>query len=341
MDKGPYLGTVLSNADPEKLGRIKVNVPHVFGLNDGSSIGSIGLLDLPWAIPAGLPAGGTPASGGIDWLPDPGDQVVVFFLDGEPEKPIWMWLMQTVDQQKSFPLHVYQELASTLVPIRAGLTRYGHTIELNEGSVLISTKSGYQAIFMNGDIGAANGSVTLQTPAGQSFELDDATQTATLNVNVDYYVNVGDTWQGQADEIDFESMSRDILFTSGRDLTANVVRNIGLTSGQATSLKAGTTFGLTVGSDFTGNIGGNMTTNVTGSCNFTFATMNLGIAATHPFVLGDNLVEMLAALLIYLAGHTHGNGNNGSPTTPPIVPPQATVEPMLATLLSTTIKGQA
>lgn len=339
MDKGPYLGSVVSNADPEKLGRLKVNVPHVYGLNDSTSIGSISLLDLPWAIPAGLPAGGSPASGGIDWLPDPGDQVAVFFLDGEPEKPMWMWLMQTLDQQKSFPLHVYENIASTQTPIRAGLTRYGHTIEFNQGAILVSTKSGYQAQFLDGDASQNNGSITLQTPLSQSFELDDLTQTSTLNVNLDCYVNVGATWQAQADEIDFETMSRDIILKSGANLTVDTLQDIELTSDQATTIDTTTSLGFTVGTNYNTTVSGNMTTDVTGSCNFAFATMNLGTGATHPYVFGDILLELLNNLLIYLAGHTHGNGNNGSPTTPPIVPPQATVQPLLGQLLSTFIKG--
>lgn len=340
MDKGPYLGTVVSNADPEKLGRLKINVPHVYGLNDSTAVGSIGLLDLPWAIPAGLPAGGSPSSGGIDWLPDPGDQVCVFFLDQEPEKPVWMWLMQTLNQQKSFPLHAYQEIASTPTPIRAGLTRYGHTIELNQGAILLSTQSGYQVILLNGDQGASNGSIQLQTPQAQSFELDDATQTATINVNQDWYVNVGATWQGQADEIDFETMGRDLILKSGRNVTVESLQDIDLTSQQATTITTTTALNLDVGTNFDSTVQGNMTTDVTGSCTFTFATMNLGLAATHPFVLGDVLLELLNTLLLYLAGHTHGNGNNGSPTSPPLVPPQASVQGILTNLLSTTIKGQ-
>lgn len=335
MEKGPYLGTVLSAQDPAKLGRIKVSVPHVFGVSD-SALGTVGLTDLPWAIPAGLPSGGTPASGGIDWLPEPGDQVVVFFLDGEPEKPIWMWLMQTLNQQSSFPLHHY----SFNKPDRAGLTRYGHTIELNSGSALISTKSGYQLFMLNGDIGQNNGEILLQTPLGQFLEFDDNVQTATLNVLLDHYVNIGATWQAQADEIDFETLNRDIKLTSGNDFTVETVNDIVLSATQAASLSTGTTLALDVGTDYQTSVGNNMTTDVTGSCNFTFGTMNLGAAAVEPFVLGNRLLEFLNLIMIYLAGHTHSNGNNGSPTGPPIVPPQATAESVLETILSETIKGQ-
>jgi hypothetical protein len=42
---GTYCGVVENVKDPEKLGRVKVRVPHVFGF--------IGQNDLPWALPAG------------------------------------------------------------------------------------------------------------------------------------------------------------------------------------------------------------------------------------------------------------------------------------------------
>ena len=78
---GTYLGFVEEVRDPDKLGRIKARVPSAYGFSSGPG-GSIGTEDIPWAIPAGLAAGGSDASGGISWLPEPGDQVFVRFLDG-------------------------------------------------------------------------------------------------------------------------------------------------------------------------------------------------------------------------------------------------------------------
>src|SRR3954470_6030472 len=97
--QGCFIGIVEKVDDPEKLGRVKVRVPHAYGIF-GTEVGAVPLDDLPWALPAGLPAGGSSASGGASWLPEPGDQVVVQFLDHEPEKPIWSWLMQTRSQSQ-------------------------------------------------------------------------------------------------------------------------------------------------------------------------------------------------------------------------------------------------
>ena len=83
-----------------------------------------------------------------------------------------------------------------------------------------------------------------------------------------------------------------------------------------------------------------MSTVVTGPCSFEFTNLLLGAAATSPYVLGDRLLLTLNLLLVYLAGHTHSNGNLGSPTGPPTVSPQQNLGSILETILSTTILGQ-
>src|SRR3546814_1473831 len=96
---GTYGGIVEKVNDPEKLGRVKVRVPHVYGATGGGT-GFIGTNDIPWALPAGMPAGGSSNSGGFSHLPEPGDHVWVRFLDGQPEKPIREWGMQTITDAK-------------------------------------------------------------------------------------------------------------------------------------------------------------------------------------------------------------------------------------------------
>jgi len=336
---GPYVGVVVSNADPAKLGRVKVSVPHVYGVED-TTVAPIGITDLPWAIPAGLPAGGTTASGGMDWLPDPGDQVLVFFFDGEPEKPVWMWMMQTLDQADSFPLHHYSDKSAKGKPDRAGLTRYGHTFEINKGSVLASTKSGYQLFLLDGDSGEFNGNITLQTPRAQSLEIDDDTQSATLNINRDVYFNVGLSWQVQCDDLDFESMAGDFRFTIGKDWNATVAENMNLDVGIDLTNTIGGVLTDDVSLDWDATVGNDFNLDVTASINMKFAALNLGAGASEPYVLGNQLLTLFNTLLIWLAGHTHGNGNFGSPTAPPLVPPQTGIMPLLSTILSSTIKGQ-
>lgn len=336
---GPYIGVVVSNADPAKLGRIKVSVPHIYGVLV-DEIQPIGVNDLPWAIPAGLPAGGTQLSGGVDWLPDPGDQVMVFFFDGEPEKPVWMWMMQTLNQANSFPLHHYSDRSAKGKPDRAALTRFGHTIELNSGSLIESTKSGYQFYMIDGDTGANNGSITLQTPRAQMFEIDDETDSATLNINQDVNFQIGLTWTAMMYDLDFESISGDFKFTIGNNWNTTVAGNQDTEVTGDVALKTFGSVDDTIAESWDVTVGETCNIDVQQSMNITFANLNLGAAATEPFVLGNRLLALFNALLMWLAGHTHSNGNDGAPTGPPITPPQPVIMPLLNTITSQTIRGQ-
>lgn len=333
---GAYVGVVESNKDPEKLGRVKVRVAHVYGVPDGE-LGGIGLNDIPWAIPAGLPAGGSAASGGIDWLPESGDQVMVMFLDGEPEKPVWMWMMQTIDQQKSFPLHKYSTAKKT--PERAAMTRYGHTVELNSGSVIASTKSGYAMMFLNGDIGAQNGMIQIFTPKGQLWELDDENRTLTINVLGDCQQTFGGQWLSIADSMDFESVTGGFDITLGDtlkiiskgDYDATFTGDSTETYGGSQTLSVGQSADITVGTD--------LDITVVNYLTMAFAQLDLGLGATEPFVLGNRLYQLFNVLLLWLAAHTHSNGNNGSPTGPPIVAPQGECTGLLNQIRSNIIRG--
>jgi len=333
---------VVANADPAELGRVKVSVPQVYGVAD-SGVEPIGVNDLPWAIPAGLPAGGSQSSGGIDWLPDPGDQVLVFLLDGDPEKPVWMWLMQTLGQSDpvhGFPLHQYQKTPPTGKPTRAGLTRYGHTVELNSGSVVVSTKSGYQFTLINGEPLAFDGLALMRTPRGQLLEIDDLTQTATLNVNLDTFFNIGQSWIVQCGDLDFESLLGGFKFVTAEEWTATIGTTAAFDIGGDFNITTGGILGMDVAGDWTVKAGGLASLDVAGVLSTTFSELRLGAAAEEPFVLGNRLMETLNMLLVWAAGHVHSNGNNGSPTGPPITPPQPEIMPLLNTILSTTITGQ-
>lgn len=73
---GSYKGVVVDAADPEKLGRLKLRVPDVYGDN---------LLD-EWALSKGVMS---TKGGGIWMMPKEGDTVWVEFENGDPEYPIW------------------------------------------------------------------------------------------------------------------------------------------------------------------------------------------------------------------------------------------------------------
>lgn len=82
---GIYTGKVHDNRDPEQWGRLRVIVPSLFGDDP-----------LPtWAMMAGQSLGRRRRTGergrgvGSFRVPDIGAQVIVQFLDGNPELPVW------------------------------------------------------------------------------------------------------------------------------------------------------------------------------------------------------------------------------------------------------------
>lgn len=178
------------------MGRVRVRVPMVYGPVSGA-FGNIPDGNLPWALPAGIPAGGTPNSGGFSWIPSPGDRVWVRFLDGEPEKPVWEWGTQDLDQQKSFVLHQYDNKGAPKK--RGALTRYGHTIEFNPLSLILASKNGYSFVIQDSNTGQYDGALRISTATGSFVEIgDDPVGGAswiefvgnhTAYVNSDYEVN--------------------------------------------------------------------------------------------------------------------------------------------------------
>jgi hypothetical protein len=319
---GTFGGIVENVKDPEKLGRVKVRVPHIYGASGGST-GYIGTNDIPWALPAGMPAGGSPASGGFSHLPDVGDHVWVRFLDGEPEKPIWEWGMQTINDAKGLKLHQYHESGNVVgSPKRAGWTRYGHTVELNPDGVLITTSQGYRIQLTDGDDDEFNGLISVATPLGNLLELDDDT---------------GD-WTGYVTQ----SLNLQVI-----DSIIATARALDFTLTDSSTVNIGTTLDVIVSEDATLDIRGKLTlvagdeinVEAVGDIMVAFANLRLG-AGIEPFVLGTQLSAFLTALLTWLSTHVHTSTVPGSPTSPPIIPPEGVVEPPVAELLSVTIFGE-
>jgi uncharacterized protein involved in type VI secretion and phage assembly len=73
---GKYRGTVSNNVDPERKGRIQVQVPDVLGVTPSS-----------WAMPC-VPFAGIQS--GVAVVPAIGSGVWIEFEQGDPDYPIWV-----------------------------------------------------------------------------------------------------------------------------------------------------------------------------------------------------------------------------------------------------------
>jgi len=333
-----YGGIVEGNNDPEKLGRLKVRVPHVYGTS-GDAGRYIGTNDLPWALPAGLPAGSTKASGGFSHLPEVNDKVWVRFLDGEPEKPIWEWGMQTTDERQNFPLHSYKPGTppappnSVGRPDRAAWFKWSNGFEINQGGVIATTSQGYNVVLTDASAqGSYDGSVKMSTPLGQMLQLDDADLSGLLLINEDMKFQIFNDWLAMAASYEFLATTGDFIINvdfgefkvkATQDIGLFTVRNFTVEALLKGSIKTLSTLTLTS----------------IGSMALVFPTLTLGSGASEPFVLGNQLTAWMDSLLSYLSTHTHSNGNNGSPTGPPIVPPNSVVQPTPAAVVSRVIFG--
>lgn len=319
-----YAGIVASNTDPLKLGRIKVRVPHVYG-SDATGSGYIGTNDLPWALPAGMPAGGSALSGGFSQIPENGDKVWVRFLDGEPEKPIWEWGMQSVDDRDSLLLHRYGVGTPVGPPDRTLWTRYGHAIEINAGSMILTTSQGYRLVLTDAsEAGAGDGKLTLTTANGNMVELNDLDDTVKVLVVEDLYYTIGSGVIGQSDSYSWQTMSQDYELIVGGAYNLTASAGIDITNAADTSIDSLGSTRFTTTGDFT----------------MGFATLKLGLLAVEPAVLGTQLVTFLSGLLAWLSTHTHTSATPGTPTSPPLVPPVPTVQPTVAELISATVTVQ-
>ena len=317
---GIYGGLVEENKDQTGMGRLKVRVPAVYGLAD-----EVPTDRLPWALPRGMPFGNTSDSGGMSWIPSIGDTVVTSFLDGEPEKPMWEWFTAPVD--KPLKLHQYGTDGS---PNRSILTRYGHSVEFSANRVVVTTKQGQQLVIDTSD-DASGGQTAIQTPKGQSITLNDTRQnvviqglnaaaisaskvvinapTSTLIKTGRFSMVIGNmllTFQGNTIILSTSTGASVIISEDGHvAMTSSQGFSVGVDNDRVTLNSAKGTAGVVLEE---GKISIRSPQLVIDS-----GSVSIGIA-------GQNYPVVVASpeFIAWVLGHTHGNGNDGSPTAPPI-----------------------
>jgi uncharacterized protein involved in type VI secretion and phage assembly len=125
---GKYRGFVVENADPEKLGRLKLRVPSILGNEVVTG----------WAMPC-VPYGGD-ANQGMLFIPEVDAGVWVEFEEGDLEFPIWVgtfWSKPGGESELPFPNQPdgSEDSAVQDPPTRKIIkTLEGHTIQFEDGN---------------------------------------------------------------------------------------------------------------------------------------------------------------------------------------------------------------
>lgn len=166
---GKYRATVVDNQDPEKLGRLKLQIPSILGTRQSD-----------WALPC-MPFGGG-SDHGFFMVPEIDAQVWVEFEEGDIDRPIWtgtFW--QSGDDVP--PEADVEEMSTRLIK-----TPCGHILQFDdkdgEEKILLRHKTEAElTIDENGTLvltDAGGGTVTLDADSGQILIEDTNGNTISL-----------------------------------------------------------------------------------------------------------------------------------------------------------------
>lgn len=142
---GKYRGLVRDVDDPERKGRIKAEVPAVYGERIS-----------PWAMPCSPFAG---PSHGLVLLPEPGDGVWIEFEGGDPARPIWSGCWWADDQRPD----------PTGERVRLLATGSGHQLVFDEDAdeIRIVHPGGAEIVLSAQEIAITLGSCSIKVSASE------------------------------------------------------------------------------------------------------------------------------------------------------------------------------
>jgi hypothetical protein len=156
---GCYRGSVVSNEDPDNLGRLKIKCPAIYGDQ----------IFEEFIFPKGVQAG---IQSGIFWLPSPGDPVWISCEGGNPRFPIWeygWWLKDKTIPGAEPKVYVF-------------LTPSGHRVELSDKNnwIDIKHKSGFHVKLFEDGIYFGKAEHNLGKLLDDLFQLFSTTTVATV-----------------------------------------------------------------------------------------------------------------------------------------------------------------
>lgn len=184
---GIYRAWVKDNNDPEKRGRIRVEVPYIHPED-------LDVKMLPWAEYCAPDGGGD--NRGVFLVPDVGDTVWVQFEAGDKNFPVWVGTWYGLPNNKS---EIPKDAQEGAYPKRRVVykSRNGHTI-------VVSDESGKEFIHIydkEGDelkLDTTNKELTITSIENMNL---DVGKNLTIDVGGDYKISVGGKYDAQVDGI--------------------------------------------------------------------------------------------------------------------------------------------
>lgn len=174
---GVVVGIVRDIKDPDGLGRVKVDFPWLAEEADEVAVSSDeDRAHSYWARIATLMAG---KERGTFFIPEVGDEVLVAFEHGDPDRPFVIGMLWNVEDTP--PESMDGEGKNHIRSIRS---RSGHTITMNDNTddrkagLTVQSQGGHEIVLDDAD---GRGKIELKTGSGHIITMDDAGGTVTLS----------------------------------------------------------------------------------------------------------------------------------------------------------------